>query len=86
MQAMNERYKTLRLMALKHERERLFEKGVPLHAPRMLKLTNMIKRLGRELQQADLFEVRAESARSGEVRSGGDTKAAAGATVQTAKS
>ncbi len=46
----------MRLNALKQERQRLLDRGRPLHAPRMLKLANMIKRLYRELGQMELFE------------------------------
>jgi len=49
------RYREMRINALMKERERLAAKGVPLHAPRMLKLANMIKRLHKQLGQMELF-------------------------------
>lgn len=75
------RYKELRINALMKERDRLLAKGVPLHAPRMLKLANLVKRLHRELGQGELFEGAALTSGGGGDADAGDSTAAAGAAV-----
>lgn len=85
MRAETEKYKALQIEALKKERQRLLDKGVPMHAPRAMKLANMIKRLYRQLGQGELFDKRGAAARSGGGGSGGDSTAATDAQVSTAK-